>query len=419
MVSAFQGVLPALIASWRRAGRRPLRTLLTVLEVALGALAVTVALNLVQARQAATTAPDVFRAVAGWKDAASGSVVSYGLFNRGDLPKLIKVLPDVLALEIESAEPNILLESNGERFKVVASSITGPEYANINPINFVAGSFFVNADLTAGNKPVLISKAVALAIFNTERVVSREIVVIQNGYDGASMSRDTHRIVGVYSAPPSTTSGFSPAQVILPPGTRSATGFGSSFDTILARAKPGRVEVARQQLKAALLKEYGGRANLGTNKAAIFTTTSDNSFDLGSQGPDPQTILFIGFAIVMLIACSIGIFSIQLVDISERTREIGMRRAIGATRGRIVAEILLDALFLSGLGAMVGVLAALPALPLIAGATGRLLFSSGLTYSPLVALQVVGLVLGVGAVLALYPALIASRLRLVEALREA
>ena len=46
MVSAFQGVLPAIIASWRRAARRPLRTLLTVLEVALGALAVTVALNL-------------------------------------------------------------------------------------------------------------------------------------------------------------------------------------------------------------------------------------------------------------------------------------------------------------------------------------------------------------------------------------
>ena len=417
MVSAFQGVLPALIASWRRAARRPLRTLLTVLEVALGALAVTVALNLVQARQAATTSPEVFRAVAGSRDPVSGSVVSYGLFDRGDLPKVLKVVPDVLALEIESAEYSTLLESNGERFKVVASSITGPEYPKINPIKFVAGSFFVNADLKSGIKPVLISSAVALAIFDMEKVTGREITVIQSNYDGAQLSRETHQIVGVYTNPPPRSSGFPQAQVILPPGSQSM--FGSSFDTIIARAKPGRVGVAREQLKLALLKQYSGRANLGTNKNAIFTTTSDNSFEVGNSGPDPQTILFTGFAIVMLIACSIGIFSIQLVDISERTREIGMRRALGATRGRIVAEILIDALLLSGLGALLGVLVALPALPMIASATGRLLFSSGLTYSPVVAAQVVGLVLVVGGLLALYPALIASRLRPVEALREA
>ena len=417
MVSALQGVLPAIIASWRRAGRRPLRTLLTVLEVALGALAVTVALNLVQARQAATVAPDVFRAVSGTRDAISGSVTTYGLFNRGDLANVLKVVPDVLALEVERSGHNTLLESNGERFKVVASSITGTEYPKINPITFVAGSFFVNADLKAMSKPILISSAVALAIFDTDKVAGRKITVIQNNYDGTQLSRETHRIVGVYANPPPRSSHFPQAQVILPLGGQ--TMFGSSFDTIIARTKPGRVAVAREQLKLALLKQYAGRANLGTDKSAIFTTTSDNSFELGGQGPDPQTILFTGFAIVMLIACSIGIFSIQLVDIAERTREIGIRRALGATRGRIVAEILLDALLLSGLGALLGVLIALPALPMIASATGRLLFSSGLTYSPVVALQVVGLVLVVGGLLALYPALIASRLRPVEALREA
>ena len=417
MVSAFQGLLPAIIASWRRAGRRPLRTLLTVLEVALGALAVTVALNLVQGRQASTAAPDVFRAVSGARDPNSGNVTTYGLFNRDDLAKVLKVVPDVLALEIERSGGNTLLEFSGERFKVVASSVTGTEYPKINPINFVAGSFFVSADLKGGSKPILISSAVAMAIFDTEKVAGKEITVIQNNYDGTQLSRETHRIVGVYANPPPRSSGFPQAQLILPPGGQSM--YGSSFDTILARAKPGRVGVAREQLKLALLKQYAGRANLGTNKAAIFTTTSDNSFEVGDSGPDPQTILFTGFAIVMLIACSIGIFSIQLVDIAERTREIGMRRALGATRGRIVAEILLDALLLSGLGALLGVLIALPALPMIASATGRLLFSSGLTYSPVVALQVVGLVLVVGGLLALYPALIASRLRPVEALREA
>ena len=289
MVSAFQGVLPAIIASWRRAGRRPLRTLLTVLEVALGALAVTVALNLVQGRQAATTAPDVFRAVSGARDPSSGNVTTYGLFNRDDLAKVLKVVPDVLALEIERSGGNTLLESNGERFKVVASSVTGTEYPKINPINFVAGSFFVSADLKGGSKPILISSAVAMAIFDTEKVAGKEITVIQNNYDGTQLSRETHRIVGVYANPPPRSSGFPQAQLILPPGGQSM--YGSSFDTILARAKPGRVGVAREQLKLALLKQYAGRANLGTNKAAIFTTTSDNSFEVGDSGPDRKSVV--------------------------------------------------------------------------------------------------------------------------------
>lgn len=403
-----------LTASLRRAARRPLRTLLTVLEVALGALAVTVALNLVQGRSQALLPPDVFRVVAGKPGENGNGSFTYSLFERGDLARLKAVAPDVAALEVYGQVYDGYLEVGGERYRLLGAARVGPAYPGIEPLHLTQGAFFGERDLKDGAQPMVIAEGVARALFPNGDALGKSVDV-RDGYSppGGELPPATpHRVVGVFRDPPRDNFGNA-AFVFLPPKS------GASEASLLAvRAAPGRSDAARAQLLRAVRSVYKDRPQFTGQGGAVYATTSASPFG-GRVGPDPTLVLFSAFAAVMLVACSIGVFSIQQVDIAERTREIGMRRALGATRARILAEFLLDAALLSGGGALLGVALAAAALPLLQRFGGQALFSRGLTYSPMVALEVLALVLLVGVLFGAVPAWRAARLKPVQALREA
>jgi putative ABC transport system permease protein len=412
-------MIGALIAAWGRAGRRPLRTILTILEVAIGALAVTMVLNLIQGRRAAITKPDVFRVVAGFQEPNSST--SYPLFDPKDLDKLRKLVPDVIALEVEKQlGQNTILEVEGMRYKVVSASFVGGSYLQVNPVELVAGSFFTKSDLTGTSKPLVIAESIAKTLFGTSNVVGKQIGMSETIFSPETLKKSiskpiAHSVVGVFKDPQNDL-GMGAPYLFAP--FNSSTQFGDKASVIVARAKPGQLKLAQDQLLKAVLQTYKERTTINGRKNAVYTTTGQNPFEPDLSGFDPQVILFSAFGIIILIVCSIGIFSITLVDIAERTREIGMRRALGATRGHIVLAFLFDAGLLAGVGALIGVLLAVPLLPWIQSATGPFLFAKGLSFSMLVALEVIALVMVVGVLLGLYPAVLASRLRPIEALRE-
>jgi putative ABC transport system permease protein len=404
-------VLAAFAAAFRRMTRRPLRSILTVLEVALGALAVTVALNLVQGRQIAALPPDVFRVISG--DRSDNSFSSYPLFKNGDLEELRKLIPDAEAIEMYGMNWNAILEYKGERYKLISSAQVNAGHIKIVPLEMLQGAFFTSKDVQLGTNPVVLSQSVAKQLFNDENPLGKSLQFSLGFTDpSSSPTFETYRVTGIFRDSTETQSYVDYAYF---PFKESAAFAG--FVTLNVKAKPGQSKSAQAQTLEAIRKVYKDDSLFNQAKKALYITTSSN---IGQDAPilDPQALLFSAFAIIMLITCSIGIFSIQLVDITERTKEIGMRRALGATRSVIVLESLASAFVLAGLGAVIGVLIAAPLLPVIKNATGPLLFSKGLEFSPFVALEVVAIVLVVGVMLGFYPALLASRLKPVEALRE-
>jgi putative ABC transport system permease protein len=131
-----------------------------------------------------------------------------------------------------------------------------------------------------------------------------------------------------------------------------------------------------------------------------------------SSTANTMTLMLAGIAAISLIVGGIGIMNIMLVSVVERTREIGIRKAMGAKRKDILTQFLIEAIFLSCIGGVIGVLLGI-ALCLI------LPIVTSLTIVMQVPIMILsfGFAAGVGIVFGFYPANNASKLRPIEALR--
>ena len=124
------------------------------------------------------------------------------------------------------------------------------------------------------------------------------------------------------------------------------------------------------------------------------------------------TILLVGVASISLVVGGIGIMNIMLVSVTERTREIGIRMAIGARPGDVMTQFLIEAIMLSVLGGIVGIL-----LGVGGGLIYSLVTSAAFALSPLAVLLAFGFAGAVGIVFGFYPARRAARLDPIVALR--
>jgi putative ABC transport system permease protein len=124
------------------------------------------------------------------------------------------------------------------------------------------------------------------------------------------------------------------------------------------------------------------------------------------------SLLLGGIAGISLLVGGIGIMNIMLVSVSERTREIGIRKAIGAGRNRILTQFLIESMVISVVGGVIGILVSWGLLSIVSVVAGM---SFGMTLG-VIALAV-GFSILVGVVFGLYPANKASKLHPIQALR--
>jgi putative ABC transport system permease protein len=155
------------------------------------------------------------------------------------------------------------------------------------------------------------------------------------------------------------------------------------------------------------------RHRLGANQADDFTVRSSNDILQTAQGVSQTlTLLLGGVAAVSLIVGGIGIMNIMLVSVTERTREIGIRMAIGARPGDVLSQFLVEAIVLSVLGGLIGIgigLGLSLAMPRLVG------WPTAISY-PAIGIAF-GFAAAIGIFFGFYPARKASRLNPIDALR--
>jgi putative ABC transport system permease protein len=178
-------------------------------------------------------------------------------------------------------------------------------------------------------------------------------------------------------------------------------------------ADAGRILEAEAQVATFLRQRHGVEKDAEGSYADDFTLTTRAEV-LGAQqeAAGAFALLLAGMAAVSLLVGGIGIMNVMLVSVTERTREIGVRLAVGARPRDIVAQFLAEAVALSTCGGILGVAVGILAIPATAGINRSLA-----VLDPASVPLALGVALLVGVVFGLYPAVRASRLDPIEALR--
>ena len=278
---------------------------------------------------------------------------------------------------------------------------TTPDYPTVRAYTLWQGSFLTQASLDAGLRVAVLGATTADDLGLGASAIGTDIAI-----GGLPF-----RVVGILQAKGGTGFASPDDQILIPVSTASAliVGGTSVRSVGVSVATPDQMTTVTAEITAALRERHG----LTATAAADFTIQNqDQLLATVSSVSTLLTVLLAGIASISLIVGGIGIMNIMLVSVRERTREIGIRKAIGARGRDILAQFLIEALALSLAGGLFGIVIGLAISALIGVIAGW-----GFIFSPLTVVAAVGFSLMVGIVFGVWPASQAARLDPVVALR--
>jgi len=401
-----------LLVAGRALARNKMRSFLTALGVVIGVAAViaTVAIgDGAKARVEATFASMGSNMLIVMNGASSGGGAMHGA---GSMPTLtwddLKAIQTELSAVKEAApvlraSAQVMSEESNWATSVQGTS---PEFVSVRSWPPEQGAFFTQVDVDGGQKVVVLGQTVSEKLYGASANPVGLVVRINNV---------PFTVVGVLSRKGQSPFGQDMDDAVLVPYTtfqQKIQGGLKNFiqGAIMVTALGGDGNVRAQQQIRGLLRD---RHRLGPGADDDFTIRNPSEIASAQQaGTRIMTMLLAGIALVSLVVGGIGIMNIMLVSVTERTREIGIRMAVGARARDIQLQFLTEAVTLSLGGGLLGV-------GLGVGA-GKLLSSSmgfSLLVRPEAILGSVAFSALVGVIFGFWPALKASRLDPITALR--
>jgi putative ABC transport system permease protein len=277
-----------------------------------------------------------------------------------------------------------------------------PDYLTINDWKIASGSAFTAADNADSKNVAVIGQTVASSLFPNGQSPVGQLIRIRNV---------PFTVVGVLASKGSSGFGDQDDTVMIPFQTGQVRLFGAtSINQIVVQvADAARISTVSEEITAVLRQRHGLASSAGDD----FTIRNNSDIiSRVSSVSDTMTMLLGGVAAVSLVVGGIGIMNIMLVSVTERTREIGIRLAIGAQPRDVLFQFLVEAIVLSVLGGLIGILVgSLVAvlMPYVAGWTTVLPWNA-------IVLSF-GVSAAIGMFFGIYPARKASQLDPIVALR--
>ncbi len=310
--------------------------------------------------------------------------------------------PDIGKVAAEKTS-SASLEANDTNW---TTSVTGTsqDWLDVRGRTMASGSFFTAQDGADRAAVVVLGPETATELFGSTRVVGQTVTI--NNTD--------LRVVGVLEAEGASGDSDLDDIAVIPMSTAADTLTGglsrNAVSTIYVQAaSTNQLNAAYQEASSVLLNLHG----ITDSASADFTINSQDALvSTATAVYKTLTVLLVGIAGLSLLVGGIGVMNIMLVSVTERTREIGLRKALGAPPWAIRRQFLVEATVLGLSGGILGAVLGIVAAKVLPGVLDTSIVISGAAVAGAVVIA-----MGIGLVFGVYPATRAARLAPIDALR--
>ncbi len=374
-----------------------LRTILTMLGIIIGIFAVTLVLIISQGATAAITS----------KISALGTNLLYIVSEQGinltldDATAIKQELPEIQTIDEEVIRTKTV-SANGQSSSYSITGVT-PAYFTLLNLNTSLGAFFTDDDVTSYATVAVIGSQVQTDLFGTNSNPVGQLIQIGN---------KSFYVIGVLPSQGSSIAGNPDTTIFIPVTTAlSSIAGGTTLNSIEAYVPdPNQIDIAAKDVKQLLLDRHNVTDPQVISKYAVFT--SKNLLATVGSITGILSAVLAGIAGISLLVGGIGIMNIMLVTVTERTREIGLLKAIGAKEGNILTQFLIEAVVLTVSGGLIGTLLGI-VVGLIASSLLKVPFTP--PYLSIIGSVIISIIIGL--VFGIYPAKRAANMSPIDALR--
>ena len=302
---------------------------------------------------------------------------------------------------------------NGRNTTATAMTATQPDFEYVRSYEVVAGRFFTDEDMARKTTNVVLGAQVAKDLFDTADDAVSKDVRLSFGPFSLNLT-----VIGVMEERGASGSGTDDTQIYSPlttflarvPFGRSATGASNVQEIVVKVTESGKLEQTKQDIQQLLYERHDSQEDFTVKTQSDLLSTAN-------KVSRTMTILLGAIAGISLVVGGIGIMNIMLVSVTERTREIGIRKAVGASAGDILMQFIIEAIIVTLAGGALGVIAGVVAARVANGQDFGTGSPVATVVTPVSIFAAFGVSVLIGLFFGIYPAFRASRLDPIEALR--
>lgn len=307
---------------------------------------------------------------------------------------------DILDIpNVETVAPYKTVSSTASRGTTISNRVniiaTTDSYMEVTNLTISAGRVLSSIDLENNSKVCLLGNDIAETLFSLSNPVGQDIKI-----DG-----DNYKVIGVLTAVGSSMGSNVDDMLIIPFTTAKYLGSDTTINNVYIK-----IQDENNVDKTTTLIENYIKSSLGITTDYFSVSSQDSMLDTMESVNNTLSLLLGGIASISLIVGGIGVMNVMLVSVTERTKEIGIRKALGAKRNDILVQFLIEALVLCVCGGIVGIVCGL--------GIGTLLGSMGYSFSSSTSIIIIAFLSSsvIGIVFGIFPANKASKLNPIDAL---